>query len=294
VPWACANIRILLLKTPLWNVESVSRVSLRKCQDSWNIQAAIPLCSELRFINTVSQSPCLSLSHSDINSLLCPVLDIWNNVADYRLPASRPSPARRLPALHWHVRFGGIQTWSDFTEGQSEGLERAMYITGRRNDVMTSRRVSACPSSVLKFSTCQEDKYYQRLSTETSTSGPRNIQTSYPHLRPIKRQATKPLLSPTTAWRLPMHRRRKEVAQPVTAVPCIRETLLSNLVWLDKNKQKNSMVWVRERTIPTERRRLSAKWLPTFAARECHLVSVTDPYGCILDFLDRSRYFSIK
>jgi hypothetical protein len=25
-----------------------------------------------------------------------------------------------------------------------------------------------------------------------------------------------------------------------------------------------------------------------------HVVSMTDPYGRILDFLDRSRYFSIK
>jgi hypothetical protein len=50
------------------------------------------------------------------------------------------------------------------------------------------------------------------------------------------------------------------------------------------------MVWVRERTIPTERP-LSAKWLPTFADKGCHVVSVTDPYGRILDFLDRSRYF---
>jgi hypothetical protein len=41
-------------------------------------------------------------------------------------------------------------------------------------------------------------------------------------------------------------------------------------------------------------RRLSAKWLPTFADRGCHVDSVTDPYGRILDFLDRSRYFSIK
>jgi hypothetical protein len=28
--------------------------------------------------------------------------------------------------------------------------------------------------------------------------------------------------------------------------------------------------------------------------RGCHVVSVTDPYGRILAFLDRSRYFSIK
>jgi hypothetical protein len=41
-------------------------------------------------------------------------------------------------------------------------------------------------------------------------------------------------------------------------------------------------------------RRLSAKWLPTFKDRGCHVVSLTDPYGRILGFLDRSRYFSIK
>jgi hypothetical protein len=41
-------------------------------------------------------------------------------------------------------------------------------------------------------------------------------------------------------------------------------------------------------------RLLSAKRLPTFSDRECHVVSVTDPYGSILGFLDRSRYFSIK
>jgi hypothetical protein len=41
-------------------------------------------------------------------------------------------------------------------------------------------------------------------------------------------------------------------------------------------------------------RRLSAKWLPTCVDRRCHVVSVTDPSGCISRFLDRSRYFSIK
>jgi hypothetical protein len=40
--------------------------------------------------------------------------------------------------------------------------------------------------------------------------------------------------------------------------------------------------------------RLSANWLPTFADRGWHVVSVTDPYGRILGFLDRSRYISIK
>jgi CBS-domain-containing membrane protein len=37
--------------------------------------------------------------------------------------------------------------------------------------------------------------------------------------------------------------------------------------------------------------RLSANLVPTFADRECHVVSVMDPYGRILGFLDRSHYF---
>jgi hypothetical protein len=38
-------------------------------------------------------------------------------------------------------------------------------------------------------------------------------------------------------------------------------------------------------------RRSSAKLVPTFADRRCHVVRVTDPYGRILGFLDRSCYF---
>jgi hypothetical protein len=41
-------------------------------------------------------------------------------------------------------------------------------------------------------------------------------------------------------------------------------------------------------------RRFSAKCLPTFADKGCHVVNVTDPYGRILCFLDRSFYFFIK
>jgi hypothetical protein len=41
-------------------------------------------------------------------------------------------------------------------------------------------------------------------------------------------------------------------------------------------------------------RHLSAKWLPTFAEKGCHVVSVKDRYGRSLGFLDKSRYFSIK
>jgi hypothetical protein len=37
-------------------------------------------------------------------------------------------------------------------------------------------------------------------------------------------------------------------------------------------------------------RRLTAMLVASFAYRLCHVVSVTDPYGRILGFLDRSRY----
>jgi hypothetical protein len=39
---------------------------------------------------------------------------------------------------------------------------------------------------------------------------------------------------------------------------------------------------------------LSAKLVPPFADRGYHMVSMTDPYGRTLGFLDRSRYFSFK
>jgi hypothetical protein len=38
-------------------------------------------------------------------------------------------------------------------------------------------------------------------------------------------------------------------------------------------------------------RRLSSKSMPTFVNRGCHVVSVTDPYGSILGFLDPNCYF---
>jgi hypothetical protein len=57
----------------------------------------------------------------------------------------------------------------------------------------------------------------------------------------------------------------------------------------------NSIVWVHERTIPSERPQLVGEVIANFFAdRECHMVSVMDPYSRILGFLYRSRYFSIK
>jgi hypothetical protein len=38
--------------------------------------------------------------------------------------------------------------------------------------------------------------------------------------------------------------------------------------------------------------RLSAKLVPTFAERGCHVVSMTDPYSCILGFLDQKQSFT--
>jgi hypothetical protein len=66
-----------------------------------------------------------------------------------------------------------------------------------------------------------------------------------------------------------------------------------NLSFRYKNKQTPWSESANELYRPRDRT-LSAKWLPTFADRGCHVVSVTDPYGRILGFLDRSRYFSIK
>jgi hypothetical protein len=64
-----------------------------------------------------------------------------------------------------------------------------------------------------------------------------------------------------------------------------------------QNKKKNKQTPWSESASELYRpsgRRLSAKRLPTFADKGCHVISVTDPYGRNLDFLDRSRYFSIK
>jgi hypothetical protein len=36
---------------------------------------------------------------------------------------------------------------------------------------------------------------------------------------------------------------------------------------------------------------MSPKLVPTFADKGCRVVSVTDPHGRILGFLDRSRYY---
>jgi hypothetical protein len=54
-------------------------------------------------------------------------------------------------------------------------------------------------------------------------------------------------------------------------------------------KKLNSMVYTDRATAACRRSDCQL-----FADRRCNVVSVTDPYGRVLGFLDRSRYFSIK
>jgi hypothetical protein len=55
------------------------------------------------------------------------------------------------------------------------------------------------------------------------------------------------------------------------------------------SKQTNPVAWARERIYRPSDHRLSAKLVPTFTDRGCHVISVTDPYYRILGFLDRAR-----
>jgi hypothetical protein len=58
-----------------------------------------------------------------------------------------------------------------------------------------------------------------------------------------------------------------------------------------ERRKLNSVAWVSDRTIPTERPQLVHEVSANFAYRGSHVVSVTDPCGSNLDFLDQSHYF---
>jgi hypothetical protein len=75
----------------------------------------------------------------------------------------------------------------------------------------------------------------------------------------------------------------------------LQNNWVHGLFKITRKYKKKSMVCVSERTIPTEQSPLVGEVITNFFAdRGCHVVSVTDPYGRILGFLDRSLYFSIK
>jgi hypothetical protein len=84
---------------------------------------------------------------------------------------------------------------------------------------------------------------------------------------------------------------RSTLHQHMIKLVCQFVCVLSPFLWKDKKTPWS--VSASELYRPSDRR-LSAKWLPTFADKGCHVVSVTDSFGRILGFLERSRYFSIK
>jgi hypothetical protein len=86
------------------------------------------------------------------------------------------------------------------------------------------------------------------------------------------------------------------LTKPDGIIFCVLILYLYMLCWLCDRKEKqtkaNSVAWVRERTIPTERLPLVDEVGTNFLRIEgCRVVSVTDPYGHILGFLDRSSCF---
>jgi hypothetical protein len=82
-----------------------------------------------------------------------------------------------------------------------------------------------------------------------------------------------------------------------TPIPILMDITLhediSKAYFINLPKLKNWTPWpesASEQYRPSDRG-LSAKLVPTSADTGCHVVSVTDPYGRILGFLDRSHYF---
>jgi hypothetical protein len=76
---------------------------------------------------------------------------------------------------------------------------------------------------------------------------------------------------------------------------CLKHLSCDVILWVGNVRE--GMPWILKAPPPRvsltykqNDRRLSMKLVPAFVDRRCHVVSVTDPYGCILDFLDRSRY----
>jgi hypothetical protein len=64
-----------------------------------------------------------------------------------------------------------------------------------------------------------------------------------------------------------------------------------SVIFNESKTKLNWPPWPESTSEPSEHL-LSVELVPTFANRGCHVVSVTDPYGRILGFLDRNPYFS--
>jgi hypothetical protein len=72
---------------------------------------------------------------------------------------------------------------------------------------------------------------------------------------------------------------------------CLINTYSSEQICAPKKKKLHGLS---PRANYTDRATAACRRSDCFAHKGCHVVSVTDPYGRIHDFLDRSRYFSIK
>jgi hypothetical protein len=69
---------------------------------------------------------------------------------------------------------------------------------------------------------------------------------------------------------------------PLTSSIIILNTSVSN---------KTAWLWSASELYRTSDRRLSAKFVLTFADRGCHMVSAADSYVRVLGFIDRSCYY---
>jgi hypothetical protein len=63
------------------------------------------------------------------------------------------------------------------------------------------------------------------------------------------------------------------------------------LMWSSSSEKKIPWIQSVSELYRLSDRRLSAKLVPTFADGECYMMSTTDPYCLILDFLNWSRYY---
>jgi hypothetical protein len=81
-------------------------------------------------------------------------------------------------------------------------------------------------------------------------------------------------------WRVHQNNPLINLCMAVCDSPCMRIPSIKQTPWESASELYR----------PSDRR-LSTKLVPTFADRGCHVVSVMDPFGCNLDFLERSCYF---
>jgi hypothetical protein len=90
-----------------------------------------------------------------------------------------------------------------------------------------------------------------------------------------------------------------EAAQPMVSSLSTQTDQPSNrmkLHFLSKKQKTNKLHGLSPRANYTDRATAASRrsGCQLLRIKGCHVVSVTDPYGRILGFLDRSRYFSIK